>query len=117
SPAYLETVYRTNVGLAYGAGRLRQIQSDAVRAARPFVQYRTAGDNRVRESHRLLDRVVFRQDDPDWPRFMPPNGFSCRCTCVTLRESQVDKSRVYSSADVPQDAQPDPGFDAAPTGE
>jgi SPP1 gp7 family putative phage head morphogenesis protein len=117
SPAYLETVYRTSVGMAYGAGRLRQIQSPAVQAARPYVQYRTAGDNRVRASHAALDRVVFKQDDPQWTRLMPPNGFNCRCTCVTMRESQVDKSRVRSSVELPADAQPDPGFDAAPTGE
>lgn len=116
SSGYLETVFRTNVQGAYGAGRLRQIQSDAVRAARPYVEYRTAGDNRVRASHAKLDRTVFRQDDPDWPKYAPPNGFNCRCAIVTLRESQVDRSRLRSSTDVPEAAQPDEGFRAAPTG-
>jgi SPP1 gp7 family putative phage head morphogenesis protein len=117
SPGYLETVYRTNVGLAYGAGRLRQIQSPAVREARPFVEYRTAGDNRVRASHAALDRVVFRQDDPEWTKYAPPNGYNCRCGVVTIRESQVDRSRVRSSGDLDAEQQPDDGFNAAPTGE
>jgi SPP1 gp7 family putative phage head morphogenesis protein len=114
SSGYLETVFRTNVQSAYGAGRLRQIQSDAVRTARPFVEYRTAGDNRVRPSHAVLDRVVFRQDDPEWTKYAPPNGFQCRCAAVTLRESQVDRSRVRNAADL--EVQPDKGFAAAPSG-
>ena len=116
SSGYLETVMRTNVQGAYGAGRLRQIQSPAVLAARPYVQYRTAGDSRVRASHAALDRTVFRQDDPDWPKYAPPNGFNCRCSIVTLRESQVDRSKLRSSSDIPEAAQPDEGFRAAPTG-
>lgn len=112
---YLETVYRTNVQSAYGAGRYRQITSPVVRAARPFVQYRTAGDSRVRESHRLLNGRIFRQDDPEWSRYAPPNGYACRCGVVTLRESQVDPSRVVSARDLPAEAAPDPGFDSPPT--
>lgn len=115
SSGYLETVFRTNTQSAYGAGRLQQIQSEAVRSARPYVQYRTAGDNRVRPSHAALDRVIFRQDDPDWPRFAPPSGFNCRCAVVTLRESQVDKSKLRASSEIGADAQPDPGFNAPPS--
>jgi len=111
---YLETVFRTNVQGAYGAGRYRQIR--AVAATRPYVEYRTAGDNRVRPAHQALDGVIFRQDDPDWGRFAPPCGFNCRCSVVTLRESQVDPARLRNSADLPDDAQPDDGFDAPPTG-
>lgn len=77
SPAYVETVYRTNVASAYGAGRYRQLTSAPVIAARPFVQYRTVRDSRVRSSHAALDGMVFRQDDPAWPNYAPPNGFQC----------------------------------------
>jgi SPP1 gp7 family putative phage head morphogenesis protein len=112
-PAYLETVYRTNVQAAYGAGRYRQITSPAVVAARPFVEYRTAGDSRVRASHRALDRKVFRQDDPSWPQFAPPNGFNCRCSVVVRRARDVDESKVVSAASL--SVRPDAGFDAAPT--
>jgi SPP1 gp7 family putative phage head morphogenesis protein len=125
SPAYLETVYRTNVVGAYGAGRFRQLTSPAVRAARPFVEYRTAGDTRVRPAHAAMRGVVFSQDDPDWPKYAPPNGFQCRCTTVARRADQVDPGRIMTAASlsaltVEVDGQsvpvrPDDGFDAAPT--
>lgn len=107
STGYLETIFRTNTQSAYGAGRLRQITNPVVVAARPFVEYRTARDSRVRPSHAALEGVVFRQDDPGWQRFNPPNGYNCRCTCVTRRE--VDPSRVVLSSSLPTDAIA-PGF-------
>lgn len=110
---YLENVYRTNIQAAYGAGRYRQITSPVVAAARPYVEYRTAGDSRVRAAHRELNGVVFRQDDPEWPRYAPPNGFMCRCAIVVRREEDVDTSRVRAASDL--NVRPDAGFDAAPT--
>lgn len=112
-PGYLETVYRTNVQAAYGAGRYRQITSPVVVAARPFVEYRTAGDSRVRPSHAELNGKVFRQDDPGWSKYAPPNGFNCRCGVVVRRASDVDESRVVSASSL--DVQPDDGFASAPT--
>lgn len=84
SSSYLETVYRTNVQTAYGAGRFRQLTNPDVMEVRQFVQYRTAGDNRVRENHALLDGVIFDASSEDWHRVAPPNGFSCRCSIVSL---------------------------------
>lgn len=113
SPWYLETIYRTNVQMAYGAGRLRQLTSPIVIEARPFVEYRTVGDNRVRPAHAALDRVQFDQRDPSWQRYAPPNGYNCRCSVVAVREA--DRSRLRTSSEI--QTQPDPGFDAPPTGE
>jgi SPP1 gp7 family putative phage head morphogenesis protein len=110
-PGYLETVYRTNVASSYGAGRYRQIRSPAVIAARPFVEYRTSRDDRVRQSHAALDGLVFRQDDPDWSRYAPPNGYQCRCVTVVRRDP--GGKRVVRASDL--SAQPDPGFDAPPS--
>ncbi len=111
--AYVENVYRTGIQSSYGAGRLRQITSPAVKAARGFVEYRTAGDSRVRPSHAKLNGVIFSQDDPGWQRFAAPNGFQCRCSVVTRRDAGGRK--VTLAADIPADAQPDPGFNAPPT--
>jgi SPP1 gp7 family putative phage head morphogenesis protein len=108
---YLENIYRTNTSSAYGAGRYRQIRSPAVVAARPYVEYRTAKDDRVRQSHAALDGLVFRQDDPDWHRYAPPNGYQCRCVTVVRRDP--GSKRVVRASDL--SAQPDPGFDAPPS--
>lgn len=51
------------------------------------LQYRTAGDERVREAHLALDGVTLPPSDKFWDRYMPPNGWNCRCTVVqVLRE-------------------------------
>lgn len=84
SSSYLETVFRTNVQTAYGAGRFRQLTSPNITAVRRWVQYRTAGDNRVRENHAALDGVIFEATSGDWHRIAPPCGFNCRCSFVSL---------------------------------
>lgn len=114
-PYYVENVYRTNVATAYGAGRYRQITSPAVQAARSLVEYRTAGDARVRPNHARLNGLVFRQSDPRWPMFAPPNGYQCRCSIVLRRTSDVDPRRIVDAATLGPEYLPDPGFRAAPT--
>lgn len=112
NPAYLETVYRTNVQSSYGQGRLEQIEDPAVVEARPIVQYRTAGDSRVRPRHARLNGVQFdRSNDPGWRQFAPPIGFSCRCAISTVRPSRIDRARIVSSADLVREGLgADPGF-------
>jgi SPP1 gp7 family putative phage head morphogenesis protein len=109
SSGYLENVFRTNTQSAYGAGRLRQITNPVVMAARPFVEYRTAKDSRVRPTHAQLEGVILRTDDPGFQRFNPPLGFQCRCSLVTRRAEDVDLSRVRDSSSLPEDAIT-PGF-------
>lgn len=107
SSGYLENIFRTNTATSYGAGRLRQLTDPAVVAARPFLEYRTARDSRVRETHAALEGVVFRQDDPGWRAFNPPLGYMCRCNLVARRDA--DPSRVVLSSSLPRDAIT-PGF-------
>ena len=107
APWYLETVYRTNVQMAYGAGRLQLLTSPAVAAVRPYLERRTTKDDRVRPSHAALEGAVFRQDDPDIGAVSPPYcggtlAFNCRCVLVARRAEDVDPSRVMAAADVPE---------------
>ena len=83
NPTYLQTVFNTNVSTAYGAGRFRQLTDPDVIEERPYVQYRTVGDMRVRDQHRLLDDMIFRADDTTFAGVYPPNGFNCRCSVVS----------------------------------
>jgi hypothetical protein len=102
SPWYLETVYRTNVQMSYGAGRLELLTSPAVAAVRPYLERRTARDDRVRETHAALEGVLFPQSDPALvERYSPPylDGtleFACRCVYVARRAEDVDTSRVFT---------------------
>ena len=99
---HIETVFRQNVLGAYSAGRYRQMRRPEVLARRPLWQYRTAGDDDVRDSHRALDGKVFRADDKVWDEIYPPNGYRCRCEVVTLSERQAERRgiTVEKGADV-----------------
>lgn len=89
---YLENVFRTNIGTAYGAGRLREIERsiDVI----PYVQYRTSGDSRVRPAHAKLDGLIFNTKADGWKDIAPPNSYSCRCVIVTLDEEDVGDRSV-----------------------
>lgn len=101
-PWYLETVYRTNVQMAYGAGRLELLTSPAVAAVRPYLERRTARDDRVRETHAALEGALFAQSDEALvDAYSPPylDGelqFNCRCVLVARRASDVDLSRLFT---------------------
>lgn len=114
-PSYLQMVFRTNVQSAYGAGRYKAIRNPVVMKSRPFVQYRTVGDSRVREEHAALDEKTYRSDDPVWQRIAPPNGYNCRCSMVTLSKEEAAKFEI--SDDIPEDYVPTPGFDQPPMAE
>lgn len=69
----------------------------------PNLRYETAGDERVRESHRSLDGIVKPVDDPFWDVYYPPNGWNCRCKVI-----QTDEH--VSPADQAADFDPPKGF-------
>ncbi|WP_195601205.1 phage minor head protein [Parabacteroides merdae] len=56
------------------------------------LQYRTAGDDRVRYEHRVLHNVTLPPSDPFWDEFFPPNGWRCRCTVVQVRKGKFPRS-------------------------
>jgi SPP1 gp7 family putative phage head morphogenesis protein len=84
NPAYVELVFRTNVLGAYGHGRHEAMSDPDVISARPFRQWRTSLDNRVREEHAAFESQVWRADDPAMSGLKTPAGFSCRCSVVSL---------------------------------
>lgn len=86
----LETIFRTNLSMAYAAGEWAQIEDAADDA--PYLLYDAVDDNLTREQHRAWGGVVLRWDDPWWKTHRPPNGYNCRCT--TIQMSQRDLQRV-----------------------
>ena len=60
----LDTVFQTNVGKAYSAGRLEQMREPGLMEALPCWQYWTAGDLRGRPAHAALDGFCARAIDP-----------------------------------------------------
>lgn len=52
------------------------------------LQYRTAGDDKVRPEHAALDRVTLPITDSFWEEYYPPNGWNCRCTVVQVLKTK-----------------------------
>lgn len=82
---FLRTEYEQAVSASQNAAQWVRIE--AQRPTLPRLRYSTAGDERVRGSHRLMDAVVRPVDDPFWNTHYPPNGWGCRCMV-----EQVDSS-------------------------
>lgn len=61
-------------------------------AGRYNLQYRTAKDDRVRESHAALADTTLPADDAFWDKYYPPNGWRCRCTVVEVRKGKYAES-------------------------
>ncbi len=80
-------IFNNNMRSAHMAGLWEQLLAN--KANRPYLQYRTAGDSRVRPQHRAWNGLIYRIDDSFWQTHYPPNGWGCRCTV-----------RAYSDGDL-----------------
>lgn len=88
---YLRAEYNLVQASAEMAGKWDAFVKDGNRYN---LQYRTAGDDKVRKEHAALNRVTLPIEDPFWNEYFPPNGWNCRCTVV-----QVLKSTPVTSHD------------------
>ena len=75
---YLEAEYQFAIASSQMANKWSNFSEDY------YLQYRTAGDNRVRDSHNSLRDTTLPKSDSFWDSFMPPNGWRCRCTAVEV---------------------------------
>jgi len=110
----LDTVFQTNAGKAYSAGRLEQMKEPGMMDALPYWQYWTVGDLRVRPAHASLDGFCARAIDPVWLKIYPPSGFNCRCAVIpVLPEDAPEGSDEGGMERLPLLARlgvPEPGF-------
>ena len=82
---YLYAEYKHALGSSLMAVKWEDL---AKNPDRYFLQYRTAGDSKVREEHRRLDGVTLPATDPFWDKYYPPNGWGCRCQVTKVRRSK-----------------------------
>jgi SPP1 gp7 family putative phage head morphogenesis protein len=78
---YLRTEYNFVSASSEMAGRWEDFEKDGDEY---WLQYRTAGDDRVRPEHAALNGVTLPPSDPFWDVYYPPNGWNCRCTVVQV---------------------------------
>jgi SPP1 gp7 family putative phage head morphogenesis protein len=96
---HLETIFRTNMQMAYGVGRRRSLED--VAADLPLWQYNAVLDDRTRPAHAALDGLILPANHPFWDEHYPPWGFNCRCS-VTATGSTP---RGYDHSNPSGDAQ------------
>lgn len=87
---WLQTEYDTSIATATQSARWQEFK--AQKEMFPFLQYQTAGDDSVRDEHRLLDGVIKHVDDPFWLTYYPPNGWRCRCEVIQLPDDDAQET-------------------------
>lgn len=85
---YLNTEYEYAVNAAQMAAKWTEFSD----SDRYNLQYRTAGDNRVRDSHAKLNGTTLPKGDPFWDSYYAPNGWNCRCTVVEVLKDKYPLS-------------------------
>jgi SPP1 gp7 family putative phage head morphogenesis protein len=89
---YLEAEYQHALNASRAASQWAEIQDG--REDFEFLRYETAGDKRVRDSHEALDGTVAHIDNPFWQKYMPPNGWGCRCDVIQVSRNQVERQNL-----------------------
>ena len=86
---YLTAEYEYAVASSQAAAKWHNYVADGDRYD---LQYRTAMDDRVRESHSKLHNVTLGIDAPFWDLYFTPNGWRCRCVVVQVRKGKYKQS-------------------------
>jgi SPP1 gp7 family putative phage head morphogenesis protein len=79
---WLKTEYDSAIGGGQMAGKW--VEAEKHKDTAPWLRYDTVGDSRVRQTHRALDGVIKKVEDPFWNTWYPPNGWNCRCDVTQL---------------------------------
>lgn len=114
----LDNIFRTNIQGAYARGQWQH--QDAHKKSRPYLMYSAINDSRTRPTHAAMDGYIAPVDDPVWDNWYAPNGYRCRCSMISLSQSQAenmaqrDLERVKNNPDIARErmtARPDKGWD------
>ncbi len=112
APSRLDTVFRTNVQSAYGAGRYEQATDPDVLESHPYMVFEAVGDSRTSSICREHDGLVMPTNDPRWAGRLPPVHHACRSTTRTISE---DEARELGVAVKPPAVKASGDFGAVPT--
>ncbi len=88
-PYRIQNIFRTNVGNSMCSGRWQNIEDN--KGSRPYVMYHTLEDDAVRPAHALMDKKVFKIEDPVLNTHAPKSGYMCRCYLQSLTERDIKR--------------------------
>jgi len=86
---YLKAEYNHAVSSSQMAGKWKQYEQDGDRYN---LQYRTAGDERVRKTHSDLNNTTLPINDAFWNEYYPPNGWNCRCSAIQVKKGKYKET-------------------------
>jgi SPP1 gp7 family putative phage head morphogenesis protein len=89
---WLLTEYNTAVLTAESAATYHRLMGQV--DIFPYWKYTTAGDERVRHTHLLLEGIILPANDPRWAKLFPPNGWNCRCYIVPRLRHEFDATKL-----------------------
>lgn len=107
----LDNVFRTNIQTAYNQGRMNQQLQDTRRV---YWMYSAINDSRTRPAHRAWNGTILHRDHPWWRTHVPPCGFRCRCSVISLTQAQAAKRGITPDGQI-DNGPPDPGFAGRPS--
>ncbi|MCX8018923.1 MAG: phage head morphogenesis protein [Chitinophagaceae bacterium] len=81
---YLEAEYIFATQSAMAVNEWLQFEEDDPEGKRYNLQYRTANDDKVRDTHRAMEGITLPANSPFWDKYYPPNGWRCRCRVVQV---------------------------------
>lgn len=84
--SYLQSEYI----FAVTSSQNTRLWNDAMRNndVNPYLKYITVGDKLVRPGHKAMNGITLLSQDSFWNKYYPPNGWRCRCTVQTLRDTK-----------------------------
>lgn len=82
-----KTEYQSAVNIAAASADYRRLKSKS--GLFPLWEYKTIGDDKVREEHEKLQGLILPADDDLWDKIYPPNGWRCRCRVTPRMKSDV----------------------------
>lgn len=86
---YLEAEYQFAINSSQMASRWADVEADE---GAFNLQYRTAGDDHVRPTHRALNGITLPPDDAFWDKYFGVNDWGCRCTVVKVPATKYPAS-------------------------
>lgn len=110
-PWLLETLVRSQIGLAYSAGRWNGNQDPVINNILWGYDYVTVGDDRVRPTHAAMDGASYPKEHPFWSENWPPCGFNCRCDTIEVFKDEKHKIKAVPEQVVIDGAVVLPGAD------
>jgi SPP1 gp7 family putative phage head morphogenesis protein len=113
-PWRLETIFRTNVQSAYGAGRWKAVTDPDVLESRPFLRFDAILDGRETPICRECDGTILPASHAWWNDHVVPLHFNCRSAILSLTADEIDEYGGETAK--PSTRTPPDGFGLVPDG-